>query len=172
LAVAANGKCDPTKDALISNFGAGLPNVKGVVNPGVPLDPGAQGLAQIQHVVVIYQENQSFDALYGSFPGANGLSNAMSSNPASLTQVDRSTGKPIPLAGFFNPVDPGDPALLNSPPPALTPNPPSGFSNNGIDSRFLAPPVLVSGETDPSVTSTSTTATYQLAHSAITNDGT
>ena len=43
-------------------------------------------LDQIQNVVVIFAENRSFDNLYGSFPGANGLANA---SPASMTQVDR-----------------------------------------------------------------------------------
>lgn len=33
-------------------------------------------LDRINHVVVIYQENWSFDSLYGTFPGANGLANA------------------------------------------------------------------------------------------------
>ena len=35
-----------------------------------------QGLEKIQHVIVIYQENWSFDSLYGRFPGADGLANA------------------------------------------------------------------------------------------------
>ena len=39
----------------------------------------------VNHVVVIYMENHSFDNLYGSFEGANGLSNA---TPANTTQVD------------------------------------------------------------------------------------
>ena len=42
------------------------------------------GISRIENIVVIYAENRSFDALYGSFPGANGLSHAKS--PA---QVDR-----------------------------------------------------------------------------------
>jgi len=42
------------------------------------------GLERLQHVVVIYLENHSFDNLYGEFPGANGLAN---SNATSL-QVD------------------------------------------------------------------------------------
>jgi phospholipase C len=29
------------------------------------------GLDKIQHVIVIYQENWSFDGLYGKFPGAD-----------------------------------------------------------------------------------------------------
>jgi len=34
------------------------------------------GLEKIQHVIVIYQENWSFDGLYGKFPGADGLASA------------------------------------------------------------------------------------------------
>jgi phospholipase C len=33
-------------------------------------------LEKIQHVIVIYQENWSFDGLYGKFPGVDGLANA------------------------------------------------------------------------------------------------
>jgi acid phosphatase len=43
-------------------------------------------LSKIEHIVVIYGENRSFDNLYGLFPGANGLSNATA---AQTTQVDR-----------------------------------------------------------------------------------
>jgi phospholipase C len=48
------------------------------------------GLRRIQHVVVIYLENHSFDNLYGEFPGANGLANS----GATSTQVDGS-GNPF-----------------------------------------------------------------------------
>src|SRR5262245_19457527 len=41
-------------------------------------------LDPIKHIVVIYLENHSFDNLYGSFPGANGLASAS----ATQTQVD------------------------------------------------------------------------------------
>lgn len=34
------------------------------------------GLEKIGHVIVIFQENWSFDGLYGKFPGAEGLANA------------------------------------------------------------------------------------------------
>jgi phospholipase C len=34
------------------------------------------GIDAIQHVIVIYQENWSFDGLYGKFPGADGIANA------------------------------------------------------------------------------------------------
>ena len=36
----------------------------------------AGGLEKIEHVIVIYQENWSYDSLYGRFPGADGLANA------------------------------------------------------------------------------------------------
>lgn len=47
----------------------------------------------INHVIVVYQENWSFDSLYGKFSGANGLANAAATTP----QVDRD-GKPIAVA--------------------------------------------------------------------------
>ena len=43
-------------------------------------------IGRIDHIVVIYAENRSFDHLYGLFPGADGIANA---SPASLVQVDR-----------------------------------------------------------------------------------
>jgi acid phosphatase len=56
-----------------------------------PSDKPRSGLARIDHIVVIYAENRSFDNLYGLFPGANGIANA---TPAQYTQVDRD-GKPL-----------------------------------------------------------------------------
>jgi len=44
------------------------------------------GLQDIDTIVVIYAENRSFDNLYGSFPGANGLSQV---TPAEYMQRDR-----------------------------------------------------------------------------------
>jgi phospholipase C len=45
----------------------------------------AQNINSVNHVVVIYMENHSFDNLYGQFAGANGISNA---TPSNTTQVD------------------------------------------------------------------------------------
>jgi phospholipase C len=50
----------------------------------------ASPLDSIKHIVVIYEENHSFDNLYGSWEGVNGLNNA---DAAHTTQVDQ-TGKP------------------------------------------------------------------------------
>jgi len=47
-------------------------------------------MASIDHVIIIYQENWSFDGLFGKFPGANGIANA---SPMSIAQTDRA-GKP------------------------------------------------------------------------------
>jgi acid phosphatase len=45
-------------------------------------------LRKINHFVIIYQENWSFDSLYGQFPGVNGLQNGFDNLP----QLDKSTG--------------------------------------------------------------------------------
>lgn len=45
----------------------------------------ANPLNKIEHVVVIYAENHSFDNLYGLFPGANGIAQA---TPEQKTQLD------------------------------------------------------------------------------------
>jgi len=62
---------------------------------GASNGPGDEGnigaLAGINHLVVIYDENHSFDNLYGSFPGANGISRA---RDIATTQVDLATGQP------------------------------------------------------------------------------
>jgi len=50
-----------------------------------PLTP-LQKLARVKHIVVIYEENHSFDNLYGGWEGVNGLSNATA---AQKTQVNQ-----------------------------------------------------------------------------------
>ena len=49
-----------------------------------------EGIRQINHLVVIYMENHSFDNLYGGFKGVNGIENAERGN---FVQVDRD-GRP------------------------------------------------------------------------------
>jgi acid phosphatase len=86
--------------------------------------------------VVIYAENRSFDNLYGSFPGANGLQNA---TPANSRQVDRdgSPLKELPPAwggltgkGITPPVTEAQTAHLANKPFAI--DDPSGF-NTGLN---------------------------------------
>jgi phospholipase C len=33
----------------------------------------ASGIPQIQHVIIIIQENRSLDSYFGTYPGANGI---------------------------------------------------------------------------------------------------
>lgn len=60
-------------------------------------------LNEVQHVVVIYMENHSFDNLYGQFEGADGLADAKEEN---IIQVDAegkpyATLPPIPRSSVF-----------------------------------------------------------------------
>jgi len=61
----------------------------GAPAPGANID---SGLRRIEHIVVIYAENRSFDNLYGLFPGADGIAQA---TPSSWTQTDHD-GQPLP----------------------------------------------------------------------------
>ena len=54
------------------------------VPPGTMHD--SRGLGRIEHIVVVYAENRSFDNLYGLYPGANGIASA---TPVTWTQTDR-----------------------------------------------------------------------------------
>ncbi|HLH55243.1 MAG TPA: alkaline phosphatase family protein, partial [Verrucomicrobiae bacterium] len=91
----------------------------------------ASPLNNIDHFIVVYQENWSFDALYGSFPGANGLANA---SPASLNQIDRLTGNSLSSASpgnLFNIATRTTPTLQ-----AIYPQPIDTVNGNIIDTRF------------------------------------
>ena len=88
--------------------------------------PAKPGLEAVQHIVVIFAENRSFDHLYGLFPGANGIANA---TPEQYVQVDRD-GKPLP---YLPPVWKG-----KEPDPAY----PSGLPNKPF--RIDLPPVNMS----------------------------
>src|SRR5438094_10606577 len=49
--------------------------------------PAKLGLGNIDHIVVIYQENHSFDNLYGRWERVNGLSRATADNTLQLNQA-------------------------------------------------------------------------------------
>jgi len=82
----------------------------------------AADLGKIDTIVVIFAENRAFDTLYGTFPGAHGIDEALA-NPASYTQVD--------LDGSVLPVLPpvwragGDPDAKPQPDPAFPTNLPN-----------------------------------------------
>jgi phospholipase C len=64
----------------------------GLVSASSQTDKSIGRLKKIKHVIVVYQENWSFDSLYGDFPGANGLDNAGSA----VVQIDK-LGVPYPV---------------------------------------------------------------------------
>ncbi|MGZ8136015.1 MAG: alkaline phosphatase family protein, partial [Methylococcaceae bacterium] len=71
----------PTLLALISLLWATL--LTGCSNVQVQAPPSQ--LNAIEHIIVIYAENRSFDNLYGLFPGADGINQA---TPEQYTQLD------------------------------------------------------------------------------------
>jgi acid phosphatase len=68
-------------------------------------------LARIEHIVVIFAENRSFDNLYGRYPGANGLDNA---SPSSWTQTDRNGAALATLPPVWKSRTAADPAYPNN----------------------------------------------------------
>jgi phospholipase C len=72
-------------------------------------EPAARVPDRLQHLVVIYLENHSFDNLYGEFAGADGLNNAA----ATATQVDVSATPFVTLPQVSG--SPFPPTLPNAP---------------------------------------------------------
>ena len=88
---------------------------------------------RIKHVIVIYQENWSFDSLFGRFPGANGLDNA----GATVRQVDNA-GNPYPTL---------PPSIDNRKTPALPdPRIPANLPVAPFDLGLYVPPQETSGD--------------------------
>lgn len=84
-------------------------------------------LKKIEHIIVIYQENWSFDGLYGRFPGANGIDQAGDA----MHQVDRNGA---PYAVLPQPID------TASNPPAPDDRFPAGLPVAPFDAaRFVTP---------------------------------
>ncbi len=84
-------------------------------------------LERIKHVIVIYQENWSFDGLFGRFPGASGLANA----EGTTRQVDKN-GRPYATL---------PPALDNTKrPPVADPRIPTNLPVAPFDLRLYVPP--------------------------------
>ncbi len=92
----------------------------------------AAGPPTFNHVVVVYQENWSFDGLFGSFPGANGLSSA----GAAATQLDK---QGAPFATL--------PAALDNRTAKAVPDPriPTDLPNQPFDLGRYVPPADTAG---------------------------
>src|SRR3954462_1251135 len=98
-------------------------------------------LQDVQHIVVIYEENHSFDNLYGRWEGVRGLANA---NPGHTTQVSELG---VPYACLLQ-----DDVNLTSPPLSVVC---SGTTATGapFDSHFTNQPFTI----DDYIPSTATT---------------
>ena len=60
--------------AILASIAGGLAVVPRLAGASSALPPGSTGdIHTIQHVIVIMQENRSFDSYFGTFPGANGI---------------------------------------------------------------------------------------------------
>ncbi|HEY4909504.1 MAG TPA: alkaline phosphatase family protein, partial [Methylomirabilota bacterium] len=101
--------------------------VAGCVAPAISATSGLNG---IEHILVIYAENRSFDHLYGLFPGANGIANA---SPRLYLQVDRDGRELATLPAVWRGKNP-DPAF-----PAGLPNKPFRIDAPPINLPLSAP---------------------------------
>jgi phospholipase C len=66
----------PTRYTAIAVLGLGITlafSASGVVRAAPPRISAPQGIHKIQHVIVIMQENRSFDSYFGTYPGADGI---------------------------------------------------------------------------------------------------
>lgn len=65
--------------------------------------PARGDVAKLNHIVVVYLENRSFDNTYGEFPGADGLANAVNapkqvdSSGVAYAVLPQATGAPFPI---------------------------------------------------------------------------
>src|SRR5215470_8008408 len=117
-------------------------------------------LDKIDHIVVIYQENWSFDSLFGFFPGADGIANALDgAGNLIFRQVDKN-GVPLvtlPLVkGPNGAPDPRFPANLPPKPynsvPFLTqdapPGAPAGLTGDMIHRFYTEQQQIDGGRND------------------------
>jgi acid phosphatase len=105
---------------------------------------GHDPLKGIKHIVVIYQENHSFDNLWGRWPGVDGLSRNPARTPRQI-QVDRN-GRPFDclLQDDVNLTTSADPPPNGGLSPSCSTSPPAAFNSHfrnrvfNID-KFIGP---------------------------------
>lgn len=107
-------------------------NLSEAVQDAVAAAQNPTPLSRIDNLVVIYLENRSFDNIFGTFPGANGIANASSTATAQLSQQNSLEGAILANAENF-----GLPPELQ-PLPTLDPVNNSNLGNgsgsgNGLD---------------------------------------
>ena len=108
----------PLKSAATAAFSLGLILATISVSPADEFHDWRplRDLKEIKHIIVIYQENWSFDSLYGQFPGADGYANGfdtlpqldVKSTPAYSSLIYQT---PSPLTGSPLAIDPQFPSV-------------------------------------------------------------
>lgn len=94
---------------------------------GSPTHTSQHRLEDIEHIIVIYAENRSFDHLYGLFPGANGINQATPGQYIQLDHDDKPFADlpPIPVSkdGLYPTIRaklPNRPFRIDQPPVSLS----------------------------------------------------
>jgi acid phosphatase len=93
---------------------------------------GNDQLQKIQHIVVIYEENHSFDNLYGGWEGVRGLATA---DAAHTTQIDQA-------GAAFACLKQNDVNLTSPPLPATCTDAAHGFSSAFANTWFSIDPII------------------------------
>jgi phospholipase C len=110
------------------------------------LEAGAPGLASIEHFVVIYMENHSFDNLYGGFPGVEGLA-GLDAGASNVAQIDATGARyptlpPPPLSGS---PDARFPSTLPNAPFSIEQYVPLGMMPPDLVHKFYAEQLQING---------------------------
>jgi phospholipase C len=81
------------------------------LSQGVGLPPGDSSSSKIQHVVLVIQENRSFDDFFATFPGADGTTTGKTSNGKTVQLAEVDLSEPCDFGhsrnGFLNDYDHG-----------------------------------------------------------------
>ena len=130
-----------TAAAALPHLHAQTADGTAVKSPGATASPALAGFPKelkkkIKYIFVLYPENRSFDGLYGSIPGVNGLAQAQPQNYTQTTQ----TG--TPLATLPQPTTSGIPGMSGGPDARF----PSSLPNQPYDLLSYVPFTSMQGD--------------------------
>ena len=92
-----SGKRSRGIKSAIAVTGAGALVVLGVAVGAAPVKPQAKATTPITHVIVIMEENHTFDNYFGAFPGVNSNPVGPSGQPWGVTEPRASDPLPYDL---------------------------------------------------------------------------
>ena len=125
-------------DAALGNIDAGRTLLDAAGPTAVADASVASELSKLEHLVVIYLENHSFDNLYGSYPGVEGLA----SPGAKIAQLDALTAMPYVT---LPQLDPNVPAGLANAPFNITTYVPANQKTIDLVHRFYQEQQQING---------------------------